>query len=64
MPRLLQFFQLLLAELGAARRRGCGGSVGVVRLVLVLGEGPAYFRPLFAALDAGEDIEELELLAV
>jgi hypothetical protein len=64
MPRLLQFFQLLLAELRAARQRGSGGSVGVVQLVLVLGEGPAYFRPLFVALDAGKDVEELELLAV
>jgi hypothetical protein len=47
-----------LAELGAAHRRGSGGSVGVVWLVLVLEEGPAYFRPLFAALDTGEDVEE------
>jgi hypothetical protein len=64
MPRLLEFFQLLLAELGEARRRGCGGSVGVVLLVLVLREGSAYFCPLFAALDAGKDVEVLELLAV
>jgi hypothetical protein len=64
MPRLLQFFQLLLAELGAARRRGSGSRVGVVLLVLVLGEAPTYFCPLFAALDVGEDVEALELLAV
>jgi hypothetical protein len=53
-----------LTELGAARRRGSGGSVGVVLLVLVLGEGPAYFHPLLAVLDAGEDVEVLKLLAV
>jgi hypothetical protein len=63
-PRLLHFFQLLLAELGVARRRGSGGSVGVVLLVLVLGEGLAYFRPFLAVLDAGEDVEVLELLVV
>jgi hypothetical protein len=51
-PRLLQFFQLLLAELGVARRRGSGRSVGVVLLVLVLGEDPAYFRSLFTVLNA------------
>jgi hypothetical protein len=64
MARLLQFFQLLLAELGAARRRGRGWSVGIVLLVLVLGEVLAYVRPLLAALDAGEDVEVLESLAV
>jgi hypothetical protein len=64
MPRLLEFFQLLLAELGAARRCGSGGSIEVVLLVLVLGESPAYFRSLFAALDAGKVVEVLELLAV
>jgi hypothetical protein len=64
MARLLQFFQLLLAELGAARRRGRGWSVGVVLLVLVLGEVPAYVRPLLAGLDASEDVEVLERLAV
>jgi hypothetical protein len=53
-----------LAKLGTARRCGSGGSVGVVLLILVLGEGPVYFRPLFAALDAGKDVEVLELLAV
>jgi hypothetical protein len=64
MARLLQFFQLLLVELGAARRRGSGWSVGVVLLVLVLAEVPAYFRPFLAGLDAGEDVEVLECLAV
>jgi hypothetical protein len=64
MARLLQLFQLLLAELGAARRCGRGWSIGVVLLVLVLGEVPAYVRPLLAALDAGEDIEVLERLVV
>jgi hypothetical protein len=64
MARLLQFFQLLLAELGAARRRGSGWSVRVVLLVLVLGEVPAYFRPLLAGLDADEDVEVLERLAI
>jgi hypothetical protein len=64
MTRLLQFSQLLLAELGAARRRGRGWSVGVVLLVLVLGEVPAYVRPLLAGLDAGEDVEVLERLAI
>jgi hypothetical protein len=63
-PRLLHFFQLLLAKLGAAHRRGSGGSVGVVLLVLVLGEGLAYFCPLLAVLDASEDVEVLELLAI
>jgi hypothetical protein len=64
MARLLQFFQLLLAELGAARRRSRGWSIRVVLLVLVLGEVPAYVRPLLAILDAGEDVEVLECLAV
>jgi hypothetical protein len=64
MAGLLQFFQVLLAELGAARRRSSGWSVGVVLLVLVLGDVPAYFRPLLAGLDAGEDVEVLERLTV
>jgi hypothetical protein len=64
MAQLLQFFQLLLAELGAACRCGSGWSVGVVLLVLVLGEVPVYFHPLLAGLDAGEDVEVLERLAV
>jgi hypothetical protein len=46
-----------------ARRHGRGWSVGVVLLVLVLGEVPAYIRPLLAGLDAGEDVEVLERLA-
>jgi hypothetical protein len=64
MARLLQLFQLLLAELGAARRRGRDWSIGVVLLVLVLGEVLAYVRPLLAALDASEDVEVLERLVV
>jgi hypothetical protein len=64
MARLLQFFQLLLAELGVARQRGRGWSVGVVLLVLVLGEVSAYVRSIIAILDAGEDVEVLERLAV
>jgi hypothetical protein len=64
MACLLQFFQLLLAELGAARRRSRGWSVGVVLLVLVLREVLAYVLPLLAILDAGEDVEVLERLAV
>jgi hypothetical protein len=64
MAGLLQFFQLLLAELGAARRRGRGWSVGVVLLVLVLREVPAYVRLLLTILDTGEDVEVLERLAV
>jgi hypothetical protein len=64
MAHLLQFFQLLLAELGAARRRGRGWSVGVVLIILVLREVPAYVHPLLTILDAGKDVEVLERLAV
>jgi hypothetical protein len=64
MARLLQFFQLLLAELRAARRRGRGWSIGVVLLVLVLGEVPVYVCPLLTTLDVGEDVEVLERLVI
>jgi hypothetical protein len=61
MAGLLQFFQLLLAELGAARRRGRGWSVGVVLLVLVLREVPAYVRLFLTILDAGETLRYLNV---
>jgi hypothetical protein len=63
MARILQFFQLLLAEVGAARRRVKGWSGGVVLLVLVLGEVHTYVCPLLVALDAGKAVEVLARLA-
>jgi hypothetical protein len=50
---------VIVNDTSGSTRRPCR----VLLPVLVLGEVPAYVRPLLAALDADEDVEVLERLA-